>query len=505
MHISFHTLAEIQSKILVIPTYENQDFGSFTSNINARAHQLITKAMKANSGFTAKKGQVFEIYLPEAVDGIERLLLLGMGKSANVDSVHVRDIGGKLTQYCNTNKIEKVTVLVSELGVEGTKDADIAINMAFGAKLRNYGFFKYYSTKQDEHKLYLKSLSFALAQDATNAQDMFASRFEKVAEAVHQSRNLTTEPPNVLYPETFANRCKLLEDLGVKVTILNERELRALGANALLGVAQGSINAPYVAIMEWHGNPQEADVFPLAFVGKGVTFDSGGINIKPSSGISDMKTDMTGAAVVTSLLELLASRKAKVNVIGAVGLVENMPSGTAQRPSDVVRTMSGQTVEVDNTDAEGRLVLADVLWHVQTKYHPSVVIDLATLTGAISVALGDIMAGLFCNSDNLAQQLAKAAERSGEKIWRMPLGSEYDKQIDSDIADIKNVGSGRGAGSITAAQFLQRFIFDKVQWAHLDIAGVSWVKNASDLSPKGATGFGVRLLDQLVWDFFEKR
>jgi leucyl aminopeptidase len=496
-------MAEVQAKILILPIFENSEINAYTAKLNANCNNLLTTAMGSSNNFKGQKGQFLDVYLPSEINGVERIILLGMGMRTDFDLARARDIGGKLALQCNNNKIEKAAVIIENLELENISDSEVAINIAFGAKLRNYGFYKYYAIKQEEHQLYLKSLSFGLAHDATNVQDTFLSRFEKIADAVHLSRNLTSEPPNVLTPKAFADIALELQQYGVKVTILSESEMKSLGMHALLGVAQGSINAPYIAIMEWKGNTNNNE-FSTAFVGKGVTFDTGGINLKPTSGISDMKTDMTGAAVVTSLIKALATRKAKVNVIGAIGLVENMPSGSAQRPSDVVRTMSGQTVEVDNTDAEGRLVLADVLWYVQTQYRPNIVIDLATLTGAISVALGDITAGLFSNSDTLALQLSKASEKSGEKIWRLPMGKEYDKQIDSDIADIKNVGSGRGAGSITAAQFLKRFIHDNVAWAHLDIAGVSWVKNSSDLSPKGATGFGVRLLEQFIWDYVEK-
>ena len=275
--------------------------------------------------------------------------------------------------------------------------------------------------------------------------------------------------------------------------------------NALLGVGVGSVRESHLVVMEWQGDPQGKKQKPIAFVGKGVTFDSGGISIKPATNMGDMKYDMAGAGAVTGLMKTLASRKAKVNAVGVIGIVENMPSGSAQRPSDVVISMSGQTIEVDNTDAEGRLVLADALWYTQSKFQPEFMINLATLTGAIVIALGEnIYGGLFSNNEKLAEKLLKSAETSGECLWRMPLKDAYDKQINSEIADVKNTGNAKGGGSVTAAHFLQRFV-NKFPWAHLDIAGMAWDKTGSDISAKGATGFGVRLLNQLVMDHFEKK
>ena len=292
--------------------------------------------------------------------------------------------------------------------------------------------------------------------------------------------------------------------MGLKVTILDMSAIKKEGMGALIGVAQGSVNEPRVAIMEWHGNDsKEIDV---ALIGKGVTFDSGGIDLKPSSGIAEMKYDMAGAGAVAGAMMSIAKRKAKANIVGILGLVENMPSGSAQRPSDVVVSMSGQTVEVDNTDAEGRLVLADVMWYAQEKYSPKFMIDLATLTGAIRHALGDYCAGLFSNDKNLADKLFQAGEAVGEHLWQLPMHEYYDKQINSDIADVKNTGqAGRGGGSITAAHFLKRFVKDGTAWAHLDIAAMAWTKFGSDTCPKGATGFGVKLLNQYIMNNFEKK
>ena len=304
----------------------------------------------------------------------------------------------------------------------------------------------------------------------------------------------------------LAAEAEKLAKLGVKVEVLDEPKMRELGMNALVAVGQGSARLPRLVVMEWHGVKAAGDAEskrPLAFVGKGVTFDTGGISIKPAAGMADMKWDMAGSAVVIGLMRLLASRKARVNAVGIAGLVENMPSGTAQRPGDIVTSMSGQTIEVLNTDAEGRLVLADALWYCQDRFKPRLMIDLATLTGAVIVALGHHRAGLFANSDELAERLIEAGKAVGEQVWRLPLDESYDREIDSDAADVKNIASGRAGGSIIGAQFLQRFVND-VPWAHLDIAGMAWSTKDAPTVPKGATAFGVRLLDRLVSAYYEK-
>jgi len=314
------------------------------------------------------------------------------------------------------------------------------------------------------------------------------------------TRDLVSEPANVLYPESFMKEVSALEKLGVEIDVLDEKEMKKLGMGALLGVAMGSAQKPYMVVMRWNGGKKKDA--PVAFVGKGVTFDTGGISIKPAAGMEDMKFDMGGAGVVSGLMKALAGRKAKCNVVGVIGLVENMPSSTAQRPGDVVTSMSGQTIEVINTDAEGRLVLCDALTYVQEKHDPRLIVDLATLTGAVIIALGHENAGLFSNNDDLSQQITTAGLSVDETVWRLPLGAGYDKQIKSDIADMKNVG-GRAAGSITAAQFLKRFITKDRPWAHLDIAATAWSTSDKEVTPKGATGFGVRLLDRFVADNYE--
>jgi len=311
-----------------------------------------------------------------------------------------------------------------------------------------------------------------------------------------------SEPPNVLNPKEYVNRLLKLRRLGIKVTVYNESQMKKLGMHSLLGVGQGSINESFLVTLEWNGNKKDKKK-PLSFVGKGVCFDTGGISLKPAKFMEEMKYDMAGSAVVAGLMQALATRKAKVNAVGVVGLVENMPGGNAQRPGDIVKAYNGKTIEVLNTDAEGRLVLADALSFTESKFKPRFIIDLATLTGAIIMALGEEYAGLFSNNDDLSNKIFKVGEKVKEKVWRLPLHDNYDKLINSTIADMQNINYSGGAGSITAAQFLQRFVTSKTPWAHLDIAGMAFSKKAANLNPGGATGFGVRLLNQLIEEHYE--
>jgi leucyl aminopeptidase len=379
--------------------------------------------------------------------------------------------------------------------------ADAAAHLAFGARLASYRFDKYRTKLKPDQKPALKTLAVAVNEPAKARQAY--EPLAALADGIFFTRDLVTEPPNVIYPESLAQHCNSLKKLGVKVEILDEKQIKKLGMGALLGVGQGSDAPPRLVTMHWQGNPSAKGKHPVALVGKGVTFDTGGYSLKPPSGMERMKYDMAGAGAVIGTMMALAGRKAKANVVGIVGLAENMVSGNAQRPSDVVTTMSGQTVEVLNTDAEGRLVLADALWYVQEKFHPRCIVDLATLTGAIVVALGHEYAGLFSNDDELSEQLTKAGDDVNEKLWRFPMGEVYDKDIDSPIADMKNIGSAGEAGSITAAQFLQRFIKKGTPWAHLDIAGMAWENKGKPLTPKGAAGFAVRLLERFIRENYE--
>jgi leucyl aminopeptidase len=363
--------------------------------------------------------------------------------------------------------------------------------------LRSYRFDLYRTTLKDEDKPSLSKIN-VLVDKHLKTRKHFAE-LNAVAEGVFLTRDLVSEPPNVLYPESFAKRLRGLKADGLKVEVLGEREMSKLGMGALLGVGQGSSRESKMVVMEWNGG-KKGDK-PIAFVGKGVCFDTGGISLKQAASMEDMKWDMGGSAVVSGLMKALAGRKAKVNAVGIVGLVENMPDGNAQRPGDVVTSMSGQTIEIINTDAEGRLVLADALWYTLRRYKPKFMIDLATLTGAMLVALGQINCGYFANDDELADRMAEAGKAVGEGVWRMPLGDDYNKMMDSDIADMKNAGPRYG-GSITAACFLERFV-EKCPWSHMDIAGVTWSSKDAPTVPKGGTGWGVRMLNQMVKTHYE--
>ena len=383
---------------------------------------------------------------------------------------------------------------------EGAASAEAAADFAFGMRLRAYRFDRYKTKKkegEDKNDPAATNIAIALADPAA-ARKKWSAR-EAVANGVALARDLVNEPPNVLFPVEFARRATALKKLGVAVDVLDVKRMKKLGMGALLGVGQGSAHEPRLVVMRWDGGKRGDK--PVAIVGKGVCFDTGGISIKPAGGMEDMKGDMAGAACVVGLMHALAARKARANVVGIIGVVENMPDGAAQRPGDIVKSMSGQTIEIINTDAEGRLVLADALWYTKDRFKPKFMIDLATLTGAILVSLGQEYGGLFTNDDELAKHLIEAGGETGERLWRLPLGPEYDKLIDSKFADMKNTG-GRNAGSITAAQFLQRFV-DKTPWAHLDIAGTGMGAPASDINTSWGPGWGVQLLDRLVRDRHE--
>jgi leucyl aminopeptidase len=419
-----------------------------------------------------------------------------LGDEKKIDVLGYERAAGAAAALANKEGA-KVIRFLADGGLGKVEKGEAEAHAAYGALLRTYDFDKYRTTLKADQKPTLKNI------ESVGAKTAAGKVFKPLAallEGTYFTRDLVTEPANVVYPESFMKQCKELTKLGVKVTALSQTQMEKLGMGALLGVAQGSVKAPYLVVMEWNGAAKSQK--PVAFIGKGVTFDTGGISIKPANGMEDMKFDMAGAGTVAGLMKTLATRNAKVNAIGAIGLVENMPDGNAQRPGDVVTSMSGQTIEVLNTDAEGRLVLADVLWYVQDKYKPKFMINLATLTGAILVALGTARTGLFSNSDELCEKLEGLQETTGEKLWRLPLGEEYDKQINSDIADMQNIG-GRYAGSITAGQFLQRFVND-TPWAHLDIAGTEWTKEDLPTIPKGSTAWGVRMLDALVKEHYEK-
>ncbi len=448
---------------------------------------------KKNLDFDAKFGKICTLTHEEKV-----IILVGSGDNKELASEKTQTLGAKILDYINGSKIEAAEIFFgskidTSLKVKPKDDKDIC-DLAFGALLKSYRFNKYFENKLDGKKFNVKELRISV-NDVKKAQKAFAEQ-ETLANNVFLVRDLVSEPGNVLNPEAYADICKDLKKDGLTVEVLGEKEMTKLGMNSLLGVGQGSAFESKLVVMKWNGSKKKSEK-PVAFVGKGVTFDTGGISIKPSRNMEDMKTDMGGSAVVVGLMRNLAQRKAKINAVGVVGLTENMPSSTAQRPGDVVQSMSGQTIEVINTDAEGRLVLADALHYTNTKFEPKLIVDLATLTGAVIVSLADVYGGLFANDEKLAAQLIESGESTGDRLWRLPIGKEFDDMINSDIADMQNVGSGRGAGSTTAAQFLKRFIGD-TKWAHLDIAGVAWKGKGDPLAVKGATGFGIRLLDDLV-------
>lgn len=501
MKISFAKPALPASGTMVVGILAGRKLTATARSLDKAGGGSLVRAMDA-AAFEGRAEQTLTILSP-AGSGLSRLILLGMGEAAKLDPAAFERLGGATWAALASAKDKEATLVLDALPGCSVPAGQAAAHLGAGALLRSYRFDRYRTeaTEKKDDKPQITRLVVA-TPDQDIAKKAFAP-MESVAEGVFLTRDLQSEPANILGPVEFSQECQKLEKLGVKVSILTEKEMKKLGMNALLGVGQGSPRGSRTVILEWNGGKTKAS--PLAIIGKGVCFDSGGISIKPSGGMEDMKWDMGGAGVVTGLMTALAKRKAKANVVGFLGLVENMPSGTAQRPGDVVRSMSGQTIEVINTDAEGRLVLADVLTYAQHKYKPGTIIDLATLTGAIIVALGMDHAGLFSNNDTLAGQLADAGQATGEKLWRMPMGSSYDKLIKSDIADMKNVGDGRGAGSITAAQFLARFVENDTPWAHLDIAGTTWTNKDLPLASKGATAFGVRLLNQYIVEHVENK
>jgi leucyl aminopeptidase len=482
--------------VLVVFCEEGLKLGRATTKALFGSGDLLKRAAAADH-FTGKSGSSLDIVAPAGLGPVSRLIVLGVGKPAKPGPQEFVKLGGVVL-----GKIPKAAseaTVIAEFAA-GALKPEQAADMALGARLRAYAFDRY-KTKRKEGEDQPTKTNIALAVgNVAAAQKAFVPR-TALADGVVIARDLINEPANVLYPEEFARRCGALKKLGVAVEVFDVPAMKKLGMGALLGVGQGSAHDSRMVIMRWNGGKKASA--PLAFIGKGVCFDTGGISIKPAAGMEDMKGDMGGAAAVVGLMHALAARKARVNVVGAIGIVENMPDGKAQRPGDIVTSMSGQTIEIINTDAEGRLVLADVLWYVAKRLKPKFMIDLATLTGAIIVALGHEHAGLFANDEKLAENLTRAGIASGEKVWRMPLSPEYDKAMDSKFADVKNAG-GRYAGAITAAQFIQRFIADKTPWAHLDIAGTTLGSPQTDINKSWSSGFGVMLLERLVADYYER-
>jgi leucyl aminopeptidase len=491
--VKFGPFSSPRAGALVVFCDDGLRLGAATREILGSAAALVGRAAAAER-FKGKLGSTLDIAAPAGLKA-DRLVVVGLGKPKDLKPYDSLKLGGAAVGKAPAAARE--VAMLAEYPT-GAMDPDAAADLALGARLRAYRF-DHYKTKRTEDEERPEAVTLTVgAGDPTKARRAFADR-EAVGDGVVLARDLVNEPPNVLFPDSFARRALALRRVGAAVEVLDLPKLRRLGMGALLAVGQGSAHESRVVVMRWNGG-RKGDK-PLAFIGKGVCFDSGGVSIKPAQNMEDMKGDMAGAACVVGLMHALAARKAKVNAVGVIGLVENMPDGKAQRPGDIVTTMSGQTVEVINTDAEGRLVLADVLHYAATRFKPQLMIDLATLTGAIMVALGQEMAGLFTNDDKLAERLAKAGEATGERVWRMPLGTEYDKLIDSKFADMKNTG-GRFGGSITAAQFIQRFV-GKTPWAHLDIAGTGFASPSSDINKSWGSGWGVRLLDRLVAEDYE--
>ncbi|MBT9472356.1 MAG: leucyl aminopeptidase [Pseudomonadota bacterium] len=475
---------------LALIVFDGDVMSGAAGQLDTQTGGALSRAVAAGR-FTGAKGQVLDVQ--GASGDAARILLVGAGKAEAFDDVAVEHAAASAYNAVKTSGLTTLRIVLP------SGDADQAARAALGVRLAAYRFDRYRTKEPADKKPSVIKTQVATGDD--NAALAAFAPLAALADAVAFSRDLVSEPPNVLYPEEFARRVKALESLGLEVEILGEAEMAKLGMGSLLGVGQGSVRDSQLAIMKWYG-AADPKAQPIAFVGKGVCFDTGGISIKPADGMEDMKWDMGGAGAVAGLMHVLAGRKAKVNAIGILGLVENMPDGNAQRPGDVVTSMSGQTIEIINTDAEGRLVLADAIWYCQDRFKPKFMVDLATLTGAIIISLGNDYAGLFSNNDELSGNLLAASGAEAEPLWRMPLPVQYDKNIDSMIADMKNTG-GRPGGSITAALFIQRFV-NNVPWAHLDIASTAWKKPSNvPTSPDGATGFGVRLLNRMVQDKYE--
>ncbi|MBR2536321.1 MAG: leucyl aminopeptidase [Hyphomicrobium sp.] len=502
LDISFAALNAELEPITVVLAGDGVELGSKAKDLDSKSAGSIAKAAAA-ADYKGKHKATLEILAPAKI-GVDRLIVAGTGKGGTLSELQLIELGGAILGAIQARKGASASVVIDIDGTEDLKVEEIAATIAQGAFLRHYNFKKYHTKKNAEEavadKNGLKKLVFHVAH-ADKAKAAFQP-LKAVANGVNLARELVNEPANILGPVELAEKTKALEKLGVDVEILDVKEMEKLGMGSLLCVGQGSARPSRMAVMVWNGAKGNKKQKPVCFVGKGVIFDTGGISIKPAAGMEDMKGDMGGAAAVVGVMHALAERKANVNAVGLIGCVENMPSGNAVRPGDIVTSMSGQTIEIINTDAEGRLVLADVLWYAQEKFKPKLIVNLATLTGAIMIALGKEFAGMFVNDEKLADELSQASRVTGEKIWRMPLDKAFDKAMDSRFADMKNAG-GRWGGSCTAAAFLQRFIKD-TPWCHLDVAGTAMDGAKTDFNTSWGSGWGVRLLDRFVADHHEK-
>jgi len=502
--LSFAKSPKVKSDTVVVFATDKNKLLPSAAGLDKKSGGLISAALDMREGFKGRHGDVVSVILPKAA-GYKQALVLGLGEPKKLDALAYENAGGKTLMALKNISAVSVSVLFDAPKEASVKDAEAMAAYASGLRLRDYSFDKYKSgdkkDKSGDSKKSSGPKDITIAHASSVAASKAYEEYEAIARGVLFARDLVNEVPNVLYPESYANiLAKELKPLGVQVEILDEKKMTKLGFGAHLAVGMGSIRPPRVVIMRWNGTGKKS-ASPLAFVGKGVTFDTGGISIKPAAGMEEMKMDMGGSAAVVGLIRALAVTRAKVDVVGIVGLAENMPSDRSYRPGDIVTSLSGKTIEVLNTDAEGRLVLCDALTYVQRTYKPKMIVDLATLTGAIMVALGFEYAGTFVNDDKLWGQLEKASKATGEKLWRMPLDEAYRNEMKGSVSDLQNLGNqGRYGGACSAAGFLQAFIENDTPWAHIDIAGTAWGKSEKATVTKGASGFGVRLLYRLVTD-----
>ncbi|HJK86495.1 MAG TPA: leucyl aminopeptidase [Candidatus Megaira endosymbiont of Nemacystus decipiens] len=505
LDISFDASDVYLNDVIVMFVNDQLKFDQTILDVDQRFNNVITRSIKSFSKFKGKFAEVTSFDVLDQNSDPKKIIVISSGDDSNILEYQIEELGGKIYSAVSSLKSEGIAIITPNSIGKFNQD-EVAALVGSGAILASYKFDKY-QTKKEEDNITINKILIS-----GNFSDQARKLFEKkkaIASGVFYARDLVSEVPNVLYPETYAESIvKEFESLEIDVEVLGEREMQTLGMGALLGVGQGSARESKMVVMSYKGSDNSEDK-PLCFVGKGVTFDTGGISLKPALNMDAMKYDMGGSAAVVGLMKALAMRVAKVNAVGVVGLVENMPGSNAQRPGDVVKTMSGKTVEVLNTDAEGRLVLCDCVTYLQKNYNPECVIDLATLTGAIVISLASTYGGLFCNDEDLSEKLLNSSIASNEKLWRMPLHKDYDDMLKSSVADVANistVGRGGAAGSSTAAHFIQRFIDDGIKWAHLDIAGVAWESTGKNMiCPKGGVGFGVRLLNQFVQDYYEPK
>ena len=503
MDFKFKSLSTEKNHAAVVFCDSKNNLIGYAKKLDLASKKKLSIAIKSDASFNNRKSKLFDYFIMHGLEGsnLSNIYVFRLGKFEGYSIRDFQILGGYLHSLISFYNEENLGIYPDGIISKKLSFVNGASEIILGALLASYKFDKYKSKNKKNKKLDSNKHQIKIYSSIASKLEIAYLNSKAVAEGVTMTRNLITEPPNFMTPPEIAKNAASLEKFGVKVTILGEKEMTKIGMGSLLSVGRGSEYESKLAIMEWKGHKNKKKK-PIAFIGKGVSFDTGGVSLKPAGGMEEMKYDMGGSGVVIGLMKTLALRKAKVNAIGVVGLVENHIGNMVTRPSDVITSYSGQTIEVLNTDAEGRLVLADALWYTQEKYKPEFMVDLATLTGAIIIALGNEYAGLFSNNDKLSKQLEDAGQIEGEKLWRFPLNDNCDKMINSPIADMQNISNGRGAGSITAAQFLQRFV-NKVPWAHLDIAGTTWSKTNLPTSPKGSTAFGVKLLNRFVNKYYE--